>query len=101
MPQDHIPAPKPGVPVLSEEKVEEATMNRRETNIKRVEYVLTPDELGHTHADVTKAIQVAANEYWQATGVAQGGPLPDDAIRLNVDASSGDVIVSFELERRS
>lgn len=76
-------------------------MNRRETNIKRVEYVLTPGEFGLTHADVTKAIQVAANEYWQATGVAQGGPLPDDAIRLVVDPESGDVVVGFELERRS
>lgn len=77
-------------------------MNRRETNIKRVEYVLTPTEgLGLTHADVTKAIQVAANEYWQATGSAQGGPLPDDAIRLITEPETGDTVIFFELERRS
>ncbi len=77
-------------------------MNRRETNIKRVEYILTPTkDFGLTHVDVTKAIQVAANEYWQATGTAQGGPLPDDAIRLVVDAETGDTVVFFELERRS
>lgn len=76
-------------------------MNRRETNIKRVEYLLSPGEFGLTHADVTKAIQVAANEYWQATGTAQGGPLPDDAIRVTVDAETGDLVVTFELERRS
>lgn len=78
-------------------------MNRRETNVKRVEYILSPStpELGLPHSDVTKAIQVAANEYWQATGTAQGGPLPDDAIRLVVDPETNDVIVFFELERRS
>jgi hypothetical protein len=75
-------------------------MQRREINVKRVEFgVPLTDGFGVTHAELTRAIQVAANEYWQATGVAQGGPLPDDAVRLN--QGDGELVVFFELEKRS
>lgn len=74
-------------------------MQRRETIIRRVEFdVPVTQGFGATHVELNKAIQVAANEYWQATGAAQGGPLPDDAIRLNI--SDGAITVFFELEKR-
>jgi hypothetical protein len=74
-------------------------MQRRETIIRRVEFdVPVAQGFGTTHVELNKAIQVAANEYWQATGTAQGGPLPDDAIRLST--SDGVITVFFELEKR-
>ena len=74
-------------------------MQRRETIIRRVEFDIPVTQgFGTTHVELNKAIQVAANEYWQATGTAQGGPLPDDAIRLN--ANDGIITVFFELEKR-
>lgn len=74
-------------------------MKRRETIIRRVEFdVPVTQGFGASHTEVSKAIQAAASEYWQATGATQGGPLPDDAIRLNV--SDGLITVFFELEKR-
>lgn len=75
-------------------------MSRREINIKRVEFAVPLSQgFGATHTELTKTIQAAANEYWQLTGTPQGGPLPDDAIR--VDQGDGEIIVFFELRRES
>lgn len=74
-------------------------MQRRETIIRRVEFdVPVTQGFGATHTELNKAVQAAAAEYWQATGTAQGGPLPDDAIRLT--STDGLITVFFELEKR-
>lgn len=73
-------------------------MNRREIEIKRVEFgVPLSQGFGATHAEIGKAIQVASQEYFQMMGNQPGDRLPDDAIRL--DQGEGEIVIFFELKR--
>lgn len=74
-------------------------MQRLEIIVRRVEFSIPLTEgFGTTHVELSKAIKFATDEYWQATGTAPGGPVPDDAIRLV--ASENSITVYFELEKR-
>lgn len=73
-------------------------MQRRETIIRRVEFgVPVTEGFGATHVQLNQALKAAADEYWQATGTAPGGPLPDNAIRLT--GNETEITVFFELEK--
>lgn len=75
-------------------------MNRREINTRRVEFGIPLTEgYSTTHAEVTKAMQLAGQEYFQMMGGQSGDRLPDEAIRLT--QGEGELIVFFEVERRA
>lgn len=74
-------------------------MNRREIDIKRVEFSvpLTPG-FGAAHTELVEAIRLAAGEYCQLTGTPPEVKLPDDAIRI--DQGDGEVVVLVEVRRQ-
>jgi hypothetical protein len=51
---------------------------------------------GAAAAEVSKAWEAARQAYWQAHGIPQGGPLPDNAISFH--AAGDEIVISFDTE---